>query len=302
MKTAIPYYWDNDFRARARRHQSEFREKVLGVDFDSSNDRAKYGNLLPEEAAKQGLIFYEGYRDHIMKVAANRYGENKSTARFTNLLRSEHIPLNIFTPMEMELNLEKAKELFNEIISGGIAAVKEIKIEHPRGYNPTKYLRDRTSFDTFIDYTTTSGLRGGIGIEVKYTEVGYKIGETEKKKMGITSHPYTQVTKACGYFLDPHPETFRGDNLRQIWRNHILGAAMIIEGDLDVFHYIHLYPKGNTHFEGVAIPKYTNLLTEKGKKSFIGLTYERLFYLIGKYFTSPEESDWLDYLNKRYLF
>ena len=300
MKKAVPYKGDNTFRADARRHQSEFREKVLAIDFDTSVDRAKYGNLLPKAAAMNGLIFYDGYRDHIMKVATKRYGKIKGTARYTNLLRSEHIPLNIFTPME--LNLERAKELFNEIISGGIAAIKEIKIEHPGSFNPTKYLHDRTSFDTFISYTTTSGLRGGIGIEVKYTEVGYKIGKKEKDDMEKQDHPYTKVTQACGYFLDPHPETFKGDLLRQIWRNHVLGAAMIDDGDLDIFHHIHLYPQGNTHFDKEAIPEYTKLLTEKGKKSFIGLTYENLFRLMGKYFTSPQERDWVEYLKRRYLF
>jgi hypothetical protein len=300
MKKAVPYSGDNAFRAEARRHQSEFREKVLAIDFDSSNDKAKYGNLLPQEAAIQGLIFYEGYRDHIMKVAAKRYGKIKGTARYANLLRSEHIPLNIFAPMD--LNSEKTKELFNEIIAGGIKRIEGILIEHPRKYDPTKYLHDKTSFDTFISYSTTSGLKGGIGIEVKYTEVGYKIGDTEKKEMSNTSHPYCTITKSSGYYLNPDPETFKEDHLRQIWRNHILGATMINDGDLDTFHHIHLYPKGNTHFEDVAIPQYTSLLTVKGKQSFMGLTYENLFRLMGKYFSSPQETDWVKYLNKRYLF
>jgi hypothetical protein len=300
MNTALTYEGDNVFRADARRHQSEFREKVLHVDFDSSNQKAKFGNLLPKDAAMEGLIFYEGYRDHIMKVAKDRYGKINGTARYSNLLRSEHIPLNIFSPME--LNPVGARNLFNDIISGGIDRIEGIWIEYPGKYDLTKHLHDRTSFDTFIDYTTTSGLRGGIGIEVKYTEVGYKIGEKEKDDIENPDHPYLKVTKASGYYLNPNPEAFKGDLLRQVWRNHILGAAMIEDGDLDVFHCIHLYPRGNTHFEDMAIPKYTTLLTEKGKKSFIGLTYENLFRLMGKYFTSPQETDWVEYLKRRYLF
>ena len=77
MNKAVPYEGDNAFRADARSHQSEFREKVLAIDFDSSNHRAKYGNLLPREAAIQGLIFYEGYRDHIMNVAEREIWKNK---------------------------------------------------------------------------------------------------------------------------------------------------------------------------------------------------------------------------------
>lgn len=300
MKSAQPYQGDNEFRRLARAHQSDFRENVLHVDFDRSNPRAQYGNLLPEDAAKQGLIFYEGYRDYIMKAAKERYGKINGTARYANLLRSEHIPLNIFAPME--LNLIGAGNLFNDIISGGITRIEGIHIEHPRKYYPDKYLKDKTSFDTFIHYKTSSGLRGGIGIEVKYTEVGYKIGKKEKDDMENTDHPYTKVTQACGYFLDPKPENFKPDHLRQIWRNHILGASMIQAGELDVFHCIHLYPKGNIHFDDFAIPKYCEQLTEKGKKSFIGLTYESLFLLMGKYFTTPQETDWTEYLKRRYLF
>lgn len=299
MNSAVPYEGDSTFKANARKHQSEFREKVLHVDFDGSNPRAQYGNLLPWEAAIQGLIFYEGYRDHILKVAEDRYGKINGTIRYSNLLRSEHIPLNIFAPME--LNPIGAGNLFNEIISGGITRIEGIHIEHPRKSNPDKYLKDKTSFDTFIPYTTNSGLRGGIGIEVKYTEEGYKIGVDEKKHMADSEHPYTTVTKACGYFLDPKPENFKSDHLRQIWRNHILGASMIQAGELDAFHCIHLYPNKNTHFDEHAIPKYIDQLTEKGKKSFIGLTYENLLLLMGKYFTTPQETDWIEYLKRRYL-
>jgi hypothetical protein len=299
MNSAVLYQGDNTFRADARRHQSEFREQILHVDYDSSNTRAQYGNLLPQDAAKQGLIFYEGFRDLILRVAEERYGKINGTARYANLLRSEHIPLNIFAPME--LNPIGAGNLFNDIISGGIARIEGIHIEHPRKYNPDKYLKDKTSFDTFISYKSTSELRGGIGIEVKYTEEGYKIGVEEKNHMADSDHPYTTVTMRSGYYLDPNPEKFKTDSLRQIWRNHILGASMIQAGELDVFHCIHLYPKGNTHFEKEAIPKYIEQLTEKGKKSFIGLTYESLFLKMCKYFTIPQETDWVEYLKRRYL-
>jgi hypothetical protein len=300
MESALPYPGDNEFRADARFHQSEFRENILRIDFDVSNKRAKYGNLLPRDAAKQGVIFYEGYRDYIMGVARKRYGKINSTALYSNLLRSEHIPLNIFTPME--LNLDNAKDLFNEIISGGIANIKEIKIEHPGSYNPTKYLEDRTSFDTFILYTSITGLQGGIGIEVKYTELGYKIGKKESEDIKNLDHPYTSVTKSCGYFIDPDPLKFKADHLRQIWRNHILGASMLQAGDIDIFHCIHLYPKGNSHFHEKALPEYRNLLTQKGKETFWGLTYEDLFSKMKTYFTSAQEVKWIEYLNNRYLF
>lgn len=300
MNIAKPYRGDNNFRARVRSHQSEFREKILGVDFDPNDKRALYGNLLPKEEAKSGLIFYDGYKDHIMEVAERRYGKINGTALYANLLRSEHIPLNIFTPME--LNLGKTKGLFNEIIGGNIEHIISIRIEYAGKDNPINYLKDKTSFDTFINYKTVDGVNGGIGIEVKYTELGYKIGKKESDVIDDQTHPYTTVTKACDYFLDPEPKKFREDHLRQIWRNHILGALMVIKGDIEIFHCIHLYPEGNIHFHSYSIPEYQKLLTEKGRKSFIGLTYENLFHLMEKYFTNPSESRWVKYLTERYLF
>ena len=88
MNIAKPYKGDNKFRARARSHQSEFREQVLGIDYDPLDTKAIYGNLLPKEEAKKGLIFYEGYRDHIMDIAQKRYGRINGTALYANLLRS----------------------------------------------------------------------------------------------------------------------------------------------------------------------------------------------------------------------
>lgn len=234
-----------------------------------------------------------------MDVAQKRYGKAKDTALYANLLRSEHIPFNIFSPME--LNLEKTKELFNEIIAGGIAAIESIRIEYAGKDDSINYLKDRTSFDTFLAYRTIDGVNGGIGIEVKYTELSYKIGKKEKDDIEKPDHPYRKVSNTCGYFNDPESPDLKDDELRQIWRNHILGASMVINGDIEIFHCIHLYPKGNTHFDKAAIPHYKNLLTKEGKDSFIGLTYENLFNLMTKYFTTPSESDWIEYLKKRYL-
>lgn len=67
------------------------------------------------------------------------------------------------------------------------------------------------------------------------------------------------------------------DDFRQIWRNHLLGLAMLKNNQIDVFTHIHLYPKENGHFEEI-LPIYENkLLTEIGRKTFLALTYEELF-------------------------
>lgn len=286
-------HYDDEFKAKARAHQFVFRENELNDRYDEKNPQV----MLSPNAAKQGLIFCDTYRCFIQK----KVGSFKTSALFSNMLRSEHIPYNIFTPMEM--NLDAAVSVFNKIIGGGICKIENIKIEFAGDNDKIKYLNDGTSFDTFIKYKHIDGSEGGIGIEVKYTENGYRIGDIEKKTIENKNSQYHQITKLSNYYIPSLDVlSFIKDNhLRQIWRNHILGYSMINNGDIKHFHHIHLYPHGNIHFHIKALPEYKKLLTGDGKKTFIDLTYESLFDMIEVYFTSEKEKEWLKYLRKRYI-
>ena len=71
--------------------------------------------------------------------------------------------------------------------------------------------------------------------------------------------------------------------------------------DIQHFHYIHLYPQGNTHFHQYAVPEYKSLLTPKGKDCFNALTYEKLFEMMSQYFSSEKQKEWINYLYQRYM-
>jgi hypothetical protein len=287
------YRYDDEFKAKARAHQFAFRENELNDFYEEKNPQV----ILSPEAAKQGLIFCENYRDLIKsKVKSFR-----SSVLFSNMLRSEHIPYNIFTPMEEDL--DAATTLFNGIIGGGISKINRIYIEFAGDADKSEYLNDGTSFDTFIEYFSSDGSIGGIGIEVKYTENGYPIGVKEKQDIENLNGLYHQITKRSQWYI-PTLDTrsfIKANHLRQIWRNHILGYSMLYRGDIQHFHHIHLYPQGNKHFHEYAIPEYKTLLTEHGKASFIDLTYESLFDMISKIFISDKHKEWLKYLQKRYI-
>ena len=293
MTKGKTYRYDDEFKAKARAHQFAFRENVLNDFYDEKNPQV----ILTPDAAKKGLIFCDTYRDFIQKKRA--FG---TSALFSNMLRSEHIPYNIFTPMEEDLSAATA--LFNEVIGGGISRIDKIHIEFA-GKSPdrSEYLKDGTSFDTFIEYTTTENAKGGIGIEVKYTENGYRIGVKEKNDIEDPNGKYRQVSEESNYFIPSLNITsfIKANHLRQIWRNHILGYSMLRKGEIKRFHYIHLYPEGNKHFHQYAIPEYKQLLTEKGCNSFIDITYESLFRLIDSCFKQDEQRKWLEYLKKRYI-
>ena len=186
------YRYDDEFKAMARAHQFMFRENELNVFYDEKNPQV----ILTPEAAKQGLIFCDTYRDLIL----SKVNSFKATALFSNMLRSEHIPYNIFTPMEEDLS--GAVSIFNKVIGGGIKEIKKgcIRIEFAGNTDKSNYLNDGTSFDTFIEYESTDGSRGGIGIEVKYTENGYHLGKKEGDDIKNHNHPYHYITKESTYF------------------------------------------------------------------------------------------------------
>lgn len=287
------YRYDDEFKAKAREHQFDFRENELNDFYDEKYPQV----ILTPEAAKKGLIFCDTYRD-LIRSKVKSFG---TTTLFSNMLRSEHIPYNIFTPMEEDL--EATVSVFNEIAGGGISSIKNIYIEFAGYADRSEYLNDGTSFDAFVEYESTDGNEGGIGIEVKYTENGYPIGVKEKSDIEDVDGLYRQMTAKSHYYIPTLDIlSFIGaDHLRQIWRNHILGYSMVDRGDIQHFHHIHLYPHDNRHFREYAIPEYKSLLAEPGRDTFIDLTYESLFDMIEKHFKSSKHQEWLKYLRKRYL-
>jgi len=287
------YKPDDKFKRWARALQFAYREDVL-KDF---NEYRAPRVLLSADNAKRGLIFYEGFRDLILSKVGN-----VATQLTANMLRSEHIPYNMFTPLETMPEI--AAELFSKMIGLPIKQIDTpIIIEYTGQSENMPYLNDRTSFDTFVSYTTPDGKKGGIGIEVKYTENEYPLGEKEEKDIDGENPLYRQMTTESGYYtpgLDI--KMFKNaHHLRQIWRNHILGYSMLHKGDIDIIHHVHFYPEGNEHFHNHALPEYRTLLTEKGKESFKTITYASYFDMLDGYSTNEKVSDWVKYLRKRYL-
>lgn len=296
----------SEFKRKAREHQVKFREEILCVEYN------KYPNVLNFADARKGLVFYEGFREEILaelKKPIPKTSSAPSGQMLTNLLRSEHIPYNIFFPMNKDLS--GCKDLFNHILGKEeILRIKDIKIEHHP--EPVEdYLSDHTAFDVYISYIDTNNKECGIGIEVKYTEKEYalKEGTSEyahvKDEQGNTRlfGPYLNATIDSKYFKDEVThDILVANKFRQIWRNHILGASMVLRGDIEKFTSITVYPEANVHFHNDAMPDYYELLTETGKTTFIPLTYEELFSLMDKYLNIENGKEWNLYLRQRYLF
>ncbi|MCX6321512.1 MAG: hypothetical protein NTX93_06890 [Bacteroidia bacterium] len=284
------------FKELARRHQIKFRKEVLKV------GEGAYETHLTEADALKGLIFYNGF--NIFEVAKGRLNPHleQNKACFANMLRSEHIPFNFFVPLINDLGY--AKDVLNKFLCGVIDTINVIKIEYAP--DPELALKDKTSFDVYIEYKHFTGTYGILGIEVKYTEKEYKLieGSKEDREIHAEDSIYNLFTNTSGLYKKEFVKILKTDEYRQVWRNHLLGMSMInknhADSRFDHFTSIILYPEGNDHFRNL-IPAYRSFLNQGYESSFIGITYEKFLMTAQELIAEPEYLRWLQYLEDRYI-
>ena len=312
------YGGDNDYKKACRQHQAWFRENVLKLQMGRNHSTRQGANetaeefehrrttetdiaiLTPTDAARL-MNFVPEYHEEIRsQFLEHRDGIPRDFGLMANMLRSEHVPYNIFVPMMTDL--VTASRCFSEILPHrDIKTIRKWLIE----YAPNT-INDKTAFDVYVEYETSKGEKGVIGIEVKYTEEGYSVGNKEFAMMQDSQSAYSVTTRNSGCFINSDPMQFNNPDFIQLWRNHILGLAMLQQGKADYFDSLTLYPSGNHHFHSSGshigtIAAYEELLTDKGKSTFHGITYECFFNILREHYQSARNISWLDYLETRYL-
>lgn len=301
-----------EFEEAAREHQWQYMQNWgAGIDLYSQNpDKNCYAKRvwLQMEHARKGLVFYDDFRDEILRDhEIEKRLNNKQDLLLSIVLRSEHIPYNLFWPLIQNPNSSQTKSVIGAIAGDSVKNVEKILIEYaPEDIKD--YLNDHTSFDTYVQYINEEGVRCGLGIEVKYTEKEYKIdkGSTQWKNTHTDdgtlqlSHEYRKATDESGYYLPNVDAELIADELRQVWRNHILGASMVIHGDIDCFKSITIFPNANPHFHHIE-SMYRKLLTKKGNNTFELLTYESYFNILDQHFSDDKGKNWVEYLRRRYI-
>lgn len=320
MQPAKAHYGgDSEYRKACRQHQAWFRENVLklamgrnrsthqGVnetaeDFEHRRRTETDTAVLTNGDAARLMNFVPEYHEEIRMALIERRGRipTNDFGLMNNMLRSEHVPWNIFVPMMTDLTA--AASSFAEILPHrDIKMIRKWIIE----YAPNT-INDRSAFDAYIEYETSKRETGVIGIEVKYTEEGYPVGNKEFEMMQNPASAYSVTTRNSECFINNDPLQFNNPDFIQLWRNHILGLAMIQQGKADYFDSLTLYPEGNIHFHSSnsyigVVEAYTRLLTAKGKDTFHVITYEDFFCLLRKHYPSDRNLSWLNYLETRYI-
>jgi hypothetical protein len=95
----------------------------------------------------------------------------------------------------------------------------------------------------------------------------------------------------------------RTRRLKQLWRNQLLGEAMLQSAKSGFEHFtsVLLYPNGNAHFAEVT-HEYEKLLADaRTSAAFRGVTFEDFIATCRDYARTAEDRGWVDYLACRYL-
>jgi hypothetical protein len=294
-----------NWKIKALAKQLKYKTE-LGITASGMHNGISYPHILSNEDASVGANFYCYKQDEEwlnLQAWANKSKGKKINFEgegLKNLLRSEHIPYNIFYPLEKlrvvkpDLLTKIIPKLFNDKIN--VTEVVRIRIEFVSDSRKSGLLDDNTSFDAYIEYKDAKALCG-LGIEVKYTEKSYPYGTTEKGRMDDPTSMYNQISKK--YYSENKLPDLRSKKLKQAWRNHLLGFKLVENGILSKFHSVLMYPEGNKYQEDVCA-KYKECLLEKYKDNFLGLTFENFVEVAEKELELSEDKKWIEYIKSRY--
>lgn len=297
---------NSEFKQAAKKHQVSWREQNIRKEYNT------YVTWLTDKDGNEGKNFFDSENElglGIFQAVKERY-PNYYVDLYSDTLRSEHIPFNLFVPFRKDL--EFCKNVFNEFLNGSIKSIENraifdngenIKIEFAPSPKEN-YLNDRTSFDTYIEYTHNDNSKGVIGIEVKYTEKEYKLkaGSTEECVIkNVKESKYYEISKKSDVFDINTIDTMITDVYRQVWRNHLLAESIRLVNN-DTFKHatsMIFYPNGNTHFAETS-KKYIAMLLNTNNK-FVPVTYEDFLNACYKHCPNNNFKEWLNYLTNRYI-
>lgn len=296
----------------AKKKQVDFKVDVLKLKKSGIHAGIEYKYILDKTDAEKGYNFYcynSSEWNELQDWANKNTGSEKKRKRVNfngeglrNMLRSEHIPYNMFFPLAKlkKSNHKLVKKFLERLIPNiKISQINKIRIEYVSELDKKELLDDNTSFDAYIEYSNGNN-KCGLGIELKYTEKSYPYGATEEKRLFNKKSEYNQLAKKSDYF---NCEFYKLDKrelkkIKQLWRNHLLGIKLVDIGELEEFHSVHIYPKGN-EYQKQACDRYIKCLSKKGEQSFIPVKFEKFVSDAHKTFGNQ---NWIEYLEKRYLF
>jgi hypothetical protein len=280
------YAHDDVFRARARLHQSRFRLERLGL-----KDWRDYGNRLTKQDALASYNFYREWPG-LCELVQSRF-PLRDSALYSDMLRSQHMPFNLFGPLALELSQPHTLEMIR-LLAPDVMEVKAILFEHA----PPKaaaLLGDKTCFDVYVEYVAHDGANCAVGVEVKYTEGPAGYGKLERARMFAADSVYHRLTTASEIYIADAIPRLRKKDLKQLWREHLLGVALGVER----FRLAVLGPHRNPQL-ALAVEDYRKQLLFTHRDHVLLISLEQWIATARHIATSPARIAWAEYLAARY--
>jgi len=318
----------NEFQRRARLLQSIWRENK-GYGMGIFGDK-KLGSRLAEDDAKEGHNFLsKNIWDEAERALENRQdGQLISPNRLlTNLLSSQPLCFNLFGELAASgrtSDLNSATKIFSELMGKPLRSVTHLEFEKSPGRSEAAFLGDRTAFDFYVEYELQSGVKGFLGIEVKYHEnlVSTEYidkdglhGKTSSRSESVQASAvqqdfrpnkrYMEVADQSRWFNKASYPALGKSPLVQIWRDHLLAASMLQpKGEQYLLEhrglkfaegfYAIIYPKQNVACSKAAKDYRSRLIR---KETFFDWTLEQVHAVFKKFM----QGKWLEEFERRYL-
>lgn len=300
---------DNRCQAYYRYLQSKWRD-AKGIPPKMKEEQSKedvYGNYTSDPEAN---FMTEGIRALVNNelLPENKGGRLIEESRLRhNLLSSQPLCFNLFG--ELKLHLEKALVFFNLLYGDYFKSIDDIKFEYNPARRDPRLTGDRSAFDVFVEYTSNSGKKGFIGIEVKYAE---NLREGADSVKSILEKQFCNEPRTLrDRYQELSQDVFNPDYYSeleelpqfQIWRDHLLAVAMCksFPDKYDEGVFMFLSPFSNKNCR-TGIKNYSSLL-EKSHQD-IGLASHFCYAWLEDYlFTLDKVFDdyWTKDMITRYL-
>lgn len=249
---------DSRFKASARLLQSLWRENhefKIGTYSTPKGKRRKLGSRLHLDCAKQGANFLHpdiaklALRESVYREPGALIDEERL---WSNLLSSQPLCFNLFGSLKLDAPM--GNQFFQSLFPDFVQNVTGIFFEHSPGRRNPSFTNDHTAFDVFVTCTTTSGEKGFLAIEVKYSESMSEPAASLRPR-------YDELSADCAVFKDPAASALREKPLQQLWREHMLCQSMIAKGLYNQGRFIVIYPEQNNNC-GAAINTYRTHLID----------------------------------------
>ena len=229
---------DSAFQRRCRLRQGLWRESQ---GFPAGVHRgAPLGSRLLMPRAKERLENY--LSDSIREVVRREVVDGPRAGRlfgepriYDNLLSSQPLCFNLFAELQQDLAL--ATRFFARRCAR-VAAVTGVRFEHSPGRGERRYTDDNSAFDVYVAYDTAAGGRGFLGIEVKYHEALGDPAADHRPR-------YDELAHSAGWWKAESLPLLRLKPMQQMWRDHLLAASLIDQGDADEGAFVFLAPRDN---------------------------------------------------------